>query len=121
MDWESGVEEERRSSEWPVRVKYPMHGVLHARTSHQGRLHNLSTREPIGRLAFRVSPGAARREREVSHSTPFYYSLVPLIRFLGVHGPVLAMRVNKAKSHGSGASDCSGSSCRAGRAKPSGT
>lgn len=97
VDWRHGVDEERRSPDWPVRQIYPLRGVLHARTSYQGQLHNLSTTEPIGQLAFRTD-ASGRREREPSHTTPFYLSLVPLVGFLGVHGPVLAIESTKPRA-----------------------
>lgn len=94
-DWSQEVREERRSAQRPLRLKYPVHGVLYARTGASGQRRRLSTTQPIGSLSLAAAADGTARQREVGQSTPFYRMLGPLVEFLATQGPVLVVESTK--------------------------
>jgi hypothetical protein len=89
-DWRQETVEPKKSTQYPFRYRYPLHGVLHARTTRDASPYLLRTREPIGELVLHGS-GVGNRKKEPGRGTPFYRMLVPLVELLAETGPVLVI------------------------------
>jgi hypothetical protein len=90
VDWALVRTEKSRSKDFPIRQYYPLYGVLSARISQTGNTHVLRTAEPVGELIFRVD-SSGNREEYPNGRTPFYKTLVPIIKHLAKTGPVLVI------------------------------
>ena len=88
-DWNTFEEEPTRSTRFPLRVRYPLYGILDVRISHTAQIRHLRTTEPVGTLAFKCGPDVAR-EKDPS-STAFYRTIIPIVQLLSGSGPVLVI------------------------------
>jgi hypothetical protein len=87
------TKEMRRSTQFPVRLRYPLHGYLHIRTTHDGGFQTLHTEEVIGELVLKEDRYGTRTRDD--GTTPKYQLLLPLIDFLTEAGPVLVIEASK--------------------------
>jgi hypothetical protein len=92
-DWDHPRDLPRPRSNTPVRREYDAYGVLRLRPSGTGRIHQLRTTSPVGRLVLR-QPSQKRDDQ----STPFYKTLAPLASILGRAGPVLIISPTKVEA-----------------------
>lgn len=90
VDWALVRTEKSKSKDFPIREYYPLYGILSARISQTGKTHVLRTAEPVGELMFRVD-SSGNREKHPNDRTPFYQTLVPMIKHLAKAGPVLVI------------------------------
>jgi len=96
-DWDKGVTARVRSAEWPMRITYPLRGVLRLRPAEGATPRTLVLREPVGVLALRCNDDGRRRRtntqgpKDTPHSTPQYKMTAQMVATLGTFGSVLVV------------------------------
>lgn len=93
-DWDHPRELERPSAASPERREYDQFGTLRIRPTRTGRIHQLATTSPVGKLVLR--PPTLAKDRQLS--TAFRTMLAPLAIILGRSGPVLVISSTKPEA-----------------------
>jgi superfamily II DNA/RNA helicase len=97
-DWEQGVESRVQSRDWPLRISYPLSGVIRLRPAEGAAPRTLSLREPVGTLALRYSEDRVLRRTPSAgpkdgppYSTQLYKMTARMVAALGAFGAVLVV------------------------------
>jgi hypothetical protein len=90
VDWDTRRQEPVRSSAFPKRHLFPLHGEIRIRPAENARVQHLALAEPVGEIAFRVNAAGVReRTKQQSHSTPMYRGVARLAVAVRSGGSVL--------------------------------
>lgn len=98
-DYENGTSSEVRSADWPVRINYPLRGVLRLRPAAGATPRTLELPKPVGTLALRYNRNGALRTSpgtDGQHSTPRYKMTAQMVAELGAFGSVLVVTSTRA-------------------------
>ena len=95
--WERGTQTAVQSADWPVRISYPLQGVIRLRPAEGAPPRTLEIREPVGTLSLRYdASGRMRRTptqgpKDSPYSTPQYKMTARMVAVLGAFGSVLVV------------------------------